>query len=160
MPITSFAALLDTSETVAPQWKPGDVRSKDLVVTVEEVSSAAIRLRLHGSVRLANDADAAIAETTRALVAKRDLRPSPNADPQAFPRYQGWMLGYLNYDRERKRFNRFDIVALGEYDGLAMDPYRAEEPKKSYYYVTRPYPLGVAFEMAPRDGVVPPSGCR
>jgi hypothetical protein len=67
------------------------------------------------------------------------------------------MLGYLNYDLDKKAFTRFDVVALGEYVGPLLNPYRNED--RQSFYLIKPCPLGVSFEIAPPGLVVPPAGC-
>jgi len=48
-------------------------------------------------------------------------------------------------------------VALGEYVGPLLNPYRNEDRQNSY--LIKPCPLGVSFEIAPPSLVVPPAAC-
>ncbi len=74
-------------------WKAADVRAGELTLTVEEASADHIKLRLEGSAALRNG-DA----------------------PKESRRCEAGFLGFLNYDRAKKRFSRFDIVAVvGDY---------------------------------------------
>jgi hypothetical protein len=146
-----LARLTDWSEANGAHWEPAHVRSQDLTLTVEDVSSSTVRLRLEGAVRLAQDAPK---EAVRYHAA---LRPLHHEDPKAFARYDGQVLGYLTYDRDKKVFTRFDVVALGEYVGPLLNPYRNED--RQNYYLIKPCPLGVSFEIARPGLVVPPASC-
>lgn len=55
--------------------------------------------------------------------------------------YDPALLGTLEYDRSRKAFTRFDLVALGDASGLPRDANGVITPRKG------PYPLGIAFEL-------------
>jgi hypothetical protein len=145
--------LTDGSEANPVRWKPADLRCLDFALTVEEASAAGLRLRLEGSVQLAE----AKTEDVDRPAGSYDprLREEAHPDPKAAPRYDARLLGYLDYDRKQERFTRFDVVAVGEYVGRALNPYRAEDGNN--YYVTRPYALGVALELSPPSAVVPPS---
>jgi hypothetical protein len=110
-----------------------------------------VRLRLEGSVRLAHDAPS---EAVRYHAA---LRPLHHEDPKAFARFDGRVLGHLSYDVERKAFTHFDVLALGEYVGPLLNPYRTEDSQN--FYLIKPCPLGVSFEIARPGLVVPPAGC-
>jgi hypothetical protein len=146
-----IARLTDWSEANGARWAPEHIRSKDLTLTVEEVSSAAIRLRLEGSVRLAHAAPKV------AVRYHPDLRPLHHEDPKAFARYDARLLGFLSYDLAKKAFTRFDVVALGEYVGPLLNSYRNADGQN--FYLIKPCPLGVTFEIAPPGLVVPPAGC-
>jgi hypothetical protein len=87
--------LTDNTRGEPPMWQRDQIRAQQLALTVEEVTPAAVRLRLEGSARLASDADAAKAD--RGF----DVR----------------LLGYLSYDRAKKVLDRFDVVAVGEHWG-------------------------------------------
>jgi hypothetical protein len=146
-----IARLTDWSEANGAHWEPAHVRSQDLTLAVENVTSSTVRLRLEGSVRLAHDAPK---ESVRYHAA---LRPLHHEDPKAFARFDGQVLGYLSYDRDKKVFTRFDVVALGEYVGPLLNPYRNED--RQTFYLIKPCPLGVSFAIAPGGLVVPPASC-
>ncbi len=55
--------------------------------------------------------------------------------------YEPALLGYLEYDRVKKGFTRFDLVALGTVSGLPRDANGIVTPRKGAY------PLGIAFEL-------------
>ena len=105
-------------------WMPEDIRSKNLGLVVEDVSGQEVRMRLQGTIELAQ---------------KDKERGEINAHYQ--------LLGYLNYDKNKKLFTRFDMVAVsdtGRWDKIS---------KKSK-------PVGFAFELAgdsPADRI-PPAG--
>lgn len=87
--------LIDNTRGEPPMWRPEEIRSQKLTLTVEEVTPTAVRLRLEGAVLLASAADA--------TKAKRgfDVR----------------LLGTIRYDRAKSVIDRFDVVALGEHWG-------------------------------------------
>jgi hypothetical protein len=91
--------LYDYTTGLSRSWSRADYRSGELTLVVEETSSAAIALRLEGTVRLADNPD--IAKATR----RAEFR----------------LLGYLHYDRQTKGFDRFDVAALGEYHSTAAN---------------------------------------
>jgi hypothetical protein len=102
-----------------------------LTLTVEEVATGEVRMRLEGFANLRNERTP---EKGGLIV------------------YEPRLLGQLAYDPARKVFTRFDIVALGDVTGQPAD----ENPVGS-----RPgtNPLGVAFELVvnpkPADFVCP-----
>jgi hypothetical protein len=104
-----------------------------LTLTVEMVSEVKLRLRLGGSVKL-----------------EQPGREGPAS-------YEPAVLGYLEYDRGKKVFTRFDLVALGTAKGLPTDANGVVTPRKG------PYPLGIAFELvrdpAPAE-LLHPRGAR
>jgi hypothetical protein len=146
-----LARLTDWSEANGASWQKQHVRAQDLTLTVDDVSPNALRLRLEGSVRLAHDAP------KEAVRYHPSLRPLHHEDPKASARFDGQLLGYLNYDLQKKAFTRFDVVALGEYVGPLLNPFRTED--RQTFYLIKPCPLGVTFEIAPPGLVVPPASC-
>lgn len=146
-----IARLTDWSEANGARWEAAHVRAQDLTLTVEDASSTAIRLRLEGSVRLAHDVP------KQAIQYHPSLRPLHHEDPKAFARFDGQVLGYLTYDLGKKSFTRFDVVAFGEYVGPLLNPYRNED--RQSFYLIKPCPLGVSFEIARPGLVVPPASC-
>lgn len=87
-----------------------------LTLTVQEVTSAKLTLCLEGSVKL----------------------QQPGRDAPAI--YTPAILGYLEYDREKKTFMRFDMLALGTASGAPADA-------NGKVHQPLPYPLGIAFEL-------------
>jgi len=146
-----IARMTDWSEANGAHWEAEHIRSQDLALVVEDVSSTTVRLRLEGAVRLAHDAP------KKAVQYHVSLRPLHHADPKAFARFDGQVLGYLSYDLNRKAFTRFDVVALGEYVGPLLNPYRTEDGQT--FYLIKPCPLGITFEIARPGQVVPPAAC-
>lgn len=146
-----IARLTDWSEANGARWEPQHVRSQDLTLTVEDVSATTVRLRLEGAVRLAHDAP------KEGVSYHPALRPLHHEDPKAFARFDGQVLGFLTYDVDRSAFTRFDVVALGEYVGPLLNSYRNED--RQTFYLIKPCPLGVSFEIARPGLVVPPAAC-
>jgi len=103
-----------------------------LTLTVQEVTGAKLTLCLEGSAKL----------------------QQPGRDAPAF--YAPAILGYLKYDREKKSFTRFDMVALGTASGAPADA-------NGKVHQPLPYPLGIAFELVanptPAD-LLHPRGAR
>jgi len=119
-----------------------DVKSARLTLTVEDVSSERIRLSLQGFLHTGTHFDTEKVTT-------------PNG-PLGFG-YAAPVQGLLEYDRRKKAFVRFDIVAPGEVWGRWGDANNKSLP------VERPgkTPFGFAFELArgnsPSDRI-PPGG--
>jgi hypothetical protein len=87
--------LIDNTRGEPPMWRREDIRSQRLTLTVEEVTPAAVRLRLDGSARLANNAD--VSKAGRGF----DVR----------------LLGFFHCDRAKRLIDRFDVVAIGDHWG-------------------------------------------
>jgi hypothetical protein len=88
-----------------------------LTLNVQEVRKEKLVLRLEG---------------------KAQLKDRGRGEPSI---YEPALLGYLEYDRNKKIFTRFDVVALGTASGLPRDANGVITPRKG------PYPLGIAFEL-------------
>jgi hypothetical protein len=88
-----------------------------LTLTVQHITREKFTLRLEGSARLRQ----------------------PGREGTAF--YEPALLGFLEYDRTRKAFTRFDLLALGTASGLPTNANGVVTPRKG------PYPLGIAFEL-------------
>ncbi len=72
-------------------WRPEEIRSKELTLTVEAASREELRLRLKGTVSL-------------------------NREKGKFPYgYDARLMGLLVYSRAKEEFTRFDIAALGDW---------------------------------------------
>jgi len=112
-----------------------DLRSRKMILTVEEVSSAGVRLRLDGSVLLASPAGKGV-----------------EVNKNKGYGFDGKYLGYLNYNANKKAFDRFDIVAFGDSwtDGKCFHGCR---PGQHW--------TGIAFELPRGDVKVPvlPPAC-
>jgi hypothetical protein len=110
-------------------WVPRDLRSQDLQLTVEEVATV-LRLRLEGPIR---------------------LRETVKEAGKGGARFDGRLLGYLDYDTKKKAFVRMDVAALGEFQG-----WHWMGSSRGGLKLTEPYTLGVSFEL--RDlSLAPPS---
>lgn len=120
-------------------WSAKDVRAAEMALTVEEATSAGVRLRLSGSAKLGSTFDAGRATT-------------PNG-PLAIG-YEPRFDGVLFYDTTKGAFTRFDFVAIGDAWG------RMGDANGKSVDVERPgrWPLGFAFERAgdaPADRLTP-----
>jgi hypothetical protein len=76
---------------VQPKWRPEEIRSRELTLTVETVSPAEVRLKLTGSAA---------------------LKKEQGSFPYAYdPKYSGVLV----YDRKKEAFTKFDVLALGNW---------------------------------------------
>jgi hypothetical protein len=119
-----------------------EIRKAELTVTVDEVSSARIRLGLEGFIHWGSDYDA-------------DRATTPNG-PLAFG-YAAPIHGILEYDRSSKAFVRFDVVAPGDVWGRWGD---ANGNSLTVERAGRT-PIGFAFELAQGSSPtnrLPPAG--
>jgi hypothetical protein len=130
---------LTSEDGILPQTA---VKAAALMLVVEDVSPERIRLGLQGFVHSGTEFDAAKATT-------------PNG-PLGFG-FATPLYGILEYDRTRKAFVRFDVVAPGEVWGRWGDAngksMTIERPGRS--------PIGFAFELARSDSPtdrIPPAG--
>jgi hypothetical protein len=112
-----------------------DIRSCQMTLTVEKVSSAGVRLRLDGSVLLASPAG-----------------KGGEVNKNIGYGFDGKYLGYLNYNATKKAIDRFDIVALGDSwtDGRCFHGCRPGR-----------HTTGIAFELPHADVTAPllPPAC-
>jgi hypothetical protein len=87
--------LIDNTRGEPPMWQREDIRSRQLSLTVTDVTAKEVRLKLEGPVLLAT-----------------------NAVPELARRgFDGRMLGYITYDMSDRKITRFSLVALGEHWG-------------------------------------------
>jgi hypothetical protein len=124
--------MIDNTRGEPPMWGPQQIRSHKLTVIVEEVTAGQVRLRLDGSALLSTDAD------TKKADRGFDLH----------------LLGYIEFDRNKKAITSFDVVAVGDHWGEGTYT-RGARPGRT--------PLGVAFELSKGDSaadLVPPQGAR
>jgi hypothetical protein len=115
-------------------WTGKDIHAQDLKLIVEEVATV-VRLRLEGSIQLQEPVKELAKEAAR---------------------FDGRLLGYLDYDTKKKAFVRMDVAALGDFQG-----WHWMGSARGGLKLTAPYKLGVSFEL--RDvSLAPPSNwhCR
>jgi hypothetical protein len=135
----SPARALTSENGIAPK---AAIKKAALTLVVDEVSADRIRLGLSGFVHWGSDYDAAKAT-------------SPNG-PLGFG-FATPLHGILEYDRTKKAFTRFDIVAPGEVWGRWGD---ANGQSQGIERAGRT-PFGFAFELARGDSPsdrIPPAG--
>lgn len=124
--------LVDNTRGEPPLWSRDQVRSQDLRLTVESADAGGVALRLDGTALLATNADAAKADRG----------------------YDVRLLGHLHYDTVRQKWDRFEVVAVGDHWGEGKFTPHARPGRT---------PLGVLFELARGDAPadrVPPQGAR
>jgi hypothetical protein len=111
------------------------VRAAELRLSITDVSASTVHLRLDGFASLGAELP-----KDNAAVGYRDRWG-----------FEPRLLGYLEYDRQKKVFTRFDLVALGDHFGKLGIADSASRPGRQ--------PLGISFEMvsgtAPADRVAP-----
>jgi hypothetical protein len=116
---------------------PKEVRAGELTLTVEAVTAASVRLRLDGFARLGKEAPAAVAAGKCACIDQWGYEPR--------------LLGFVEYDPQKKVITRFDVVALGDHFGRLGICDSASRIGLQ--------PLGISFELvkdpAPADRVPP-----
>jgi hypothetical protein len=118
------------------------IKEAGLALTVTDVSSEHIRMELQGSVHWGSEYDESKATTPNGPLAQGFETP---------------LYGRLEYDRVKKAFTRFDILAAGHVWG------RWGDANGKSMYVERPgkNPFGFAFEVATGDSTtdrIPPGG--
>jgi hypothetical protein len=104
-----------------------------LELTVEEVSSGEVRLRLDGYANLHNPRSALLQYQSPAV--------KQHSQSQIPLDYQPRLLGHLSYDPTKKVFTRFDMVALGDIRGRPVDENLMGERVGAVNL------LGIAFEL-------------
>lgn len=125
--------LIDNTRGEPPLWTREQLRRSEWTLTVIAATAARLELRLDGAVLLSSDAEASTA--SRGF----DVR----------------MLGFVGYDRQKQRLDRFDLVAVGDCWGEGTYTRGARPGRK---------PLGAAFELVRSDDAaatsVPPQAAR
>jgi hypothetical protein len=117
----------DTWGSVGPKEKRG-IRAGEATLTVEEVSDAGIRLTLQGFVHLGNAYNPAAGA------------PKTNKEYLETLGYEASLRGRLTYDAAKKAFTQFDVVALGDLYGEALE--------NSWFFRPGRNPVGFAFELS------------
>lgn len=125
------------------------VRSSEFTLTVDDASADGFQLRLEGFARKGKD------------FSEKDLAPM-GGDFR--------FLGYLHYDRAKKAFDRFDVLALGKAWGSGGEPINGTGKGPVVAYVPvydqeiRPYGVGLAYTLVsgdkPVDRVPPGPGAN
>jgi hypothetical protein len=126
------------------QWTPDSVRQGDLELTVESVSPTAVQMRLSGSILLT-----AKTRQMEGHINEADLKTLEN-------RYDARLEGKLIYDPAKKRFVRWDMIALGDYTGgcCACDYGKAKE--EGHFVAKAPLPIAMSFEIDNNNYELPP----
>ena len=138
-----YGLVPQTLWVVEETWRPDSVREGQLRLTVEEVSAASVRLRVHGSVVLSAQS---------VLHTWPDHKFIKNLEN----RYDARLEGVIVYDRARKRITRWDMAALGDYVGRWF----AGNGGWKEATAAAPMALGFAFEVDPTAYDLPPDRRR
>ena len=99
-------------------------RESSMTLTVEKVTGDAITLRLTGSAKLGKPLDDQSKKEARSRGCELNV------------------LGYLRYNRQREKFEQFDLVGLGNAWGNKMNYIRREIGGEDY-----PWMYGIACEL-------------
>ncbi len=128
---------------VEQTWQPDSVRQADFSLTVEEVSPRAVRMRVHGALRLSGTGPLKLYPTGKVLKTVEN-------------RYDAQLEGVLVYNRAEKRIARWDMVTLGDYAGCWF------AGEKGWKEATQdaPQSLGFAVELDETAYQVPPERRR
>ena len=123
-------------------WGKGAVKKARLTLIVEEVTNGQVRLRAEGFAHLGSSYDAKKATTPNGPLSRG---------------YEAALHGFLEYDRKKAAFARFDLIALGDVWG------RWGDANGKSMAVERPgrNPVLVAVELATGDSPtnrIPPGG--
>lgn len=124
--------LIDNTRGEPPMWRKEEVRTSKLTLTVQEVTDAAVKLRLDGNVLVSTDLD--LTKAARGFDAR--------------------VTGFLSYDRQQKAMNKLEIVAFGDHWGEATFTRNARDGRKPLGVV---FELSRSDSAADR---VPPQGIR
>jgi hypothetical protein len=106
-----------------------EVRSAELTLTIQEVSKAQVRLRLEGQAKLGKEPPAEAVAGRTACVKDWGYEPR--------------LLGFLEYDPQKRVFTRFDVLALGDHFGRLGICDSGARPGLQ--------PLGISFELVKGD---------
>lgn len=115
---------------VEQTWQPNSVKECELKLTVEEVSTKIIRMRIDGPVLLSGKGPLRLYPTGKVLKIL-DVR------------YDARLEGVLIYDRAEKKIVQWDMVALGDYIGCW---FAGNEGWKEAT-LEAPLSVGFAFEL-------------
>jgi hypothetical protein len=121
-------------------WAPELLLDGALTLTVEEVSSKTVRLRLRGHALFKGEGPPGKPFSPHGYLST----PVPRESRQKLPdklkvSYDVQIEGALEYDPAGKKFTRFDAVVLGDYQG----PW-------GLAYKEKPVPVGIAFQLDTR----------
>jgi hypothetical protein len=130
-------------------WQhPDNLQKGELKLTVESVSPAAVEMRLHGSILL--DAKAYQMD---GHINKDDLENLQN-------RYDARLEGKLVYDPAKKRFTRWDVVAVGDYTGACCACEFGKMKEEGHLVAKEPLVIATSFEIDNWNYEVPPEHRR
>jgi hypothetical protein len=119
------------AETLIRLWRSDAIKHGDLTATVVAISPAGVTLKLAGDFDMVNDISKP--KTYRAA-------------------YKGQVSGVVHYDRAKEKFTRFDMLVLGDFQGVWYC-------RSNLDWGPKPVPLAFAFQLAepgsPADDVIP-----
>lgn len=141
--IALYGLAPETLWVVTHSWQPDSLRSGELKLTVVEATPQTLRLRLHGSVILT-------------AKAPHFQYPTGKVVKEVENRYDARLEGMLVYDRSQKRISRWDMTALGDYQGTWF----AGNDGWKEATTAEPLPLGFAVELDQTAYQVPPERRR
>lgn len=128
-----YGLVPQTLWVVENMWQANSLRSGELNLTVEDVTSDKIRMRVHGA----------------AVLVGKNAHTKEVKEGET--RYDARLEGVLEYDRQQKRISRWDMAALGDYTG----EWFAGNVRWKEAAAAAPMPLAFTFELDRSDYEVP-----
>jgi hypothetical protein len=125
------------------RWAPKHIKNLALDLTVTEATPTVVRMTLQGSVSHESPRDDAPYWRDESRLCR--AHSFSNGDTPL--KYDARLLGYLDYDRQKDAFTRFDIVSAGDYVAFYSNA-------NDYGHILS-HSLGVAFAVDPGPPVPP-----
>ncbi len=145
--IALFGMRSATAWHVEHFWDPDSLKQGAIHVTVQDVSDAGVRMRVHGSVLLSKPSG---------IKTRPDSKiPTP---PDVEDRYDARVEGVLVYDRHQNRITKWEMVALGDHQGAYWP--NINRGKTACNFTADPVAVGFAFELDQSDYELPPERRR
>lgn len=126
---------IDSVHEAGMPFGAADVKRFDLSAEVVGVTSAAVEMRLRGETR---------------CVAEGVWQAAARVAPELQERgVSVWIEGWLSYDRARRRFTRFDLLAAGTRWGASPGNRRVDVERAPFTENRAPARIGFAFRLSP-----------
>ena len=123
--------LIDNTRGEPPMWSKEEIRACKLTLTVQEVTEAAVKLRLDGNVVISTDLD-------------------PTKAGRGF---EARLTGFIGYDRQKKAIDKLEIVAVGDHWGESTFTRNAREGRKPLGVVFELTSGNSAADHVPPQGI-------
>jgi hypothetical protein len=140
--IALFGMRSATAWHVEHFWDPDSVKQGAIHLTVQEVTGARVKMRVHGSVLLSKQSG---------IKTRSDSKIDTPANLE--DRYDAKIEGVLVYDRQKKQIAQWEMVALGDHQGAYWP--NINRGKTACNFTTDPVVMGFAFELDQSDYALP-----